>query len=184
MLDSPPDSWEPHSKLAKVPGANLTLQRSDEGVWSCPNKYITALINNGLISLMEVEAAEEAAVAKEWNHVDFAREIVVGAIVSCSRSRVRAQGSVTDGRVHRHGAVAVYLARVPGVALRRQHADEQRTSLWLAHVIVAVALDDEAVVEQEARVALRAVAVENLRAAVERLHGDDEEGAFGAAGCG
>ena len=65
MLDSPPDSWEPNSKLAKVPGANLTLHRSDKGIWSCPNKYVTALINNGLISLTEVEATEEAAVAKE-----------------------------------------------------------------------------------------------------------------------
>ena len=54
MLESPQPSWWPHSHKESVPDRKFCLQRSAEGAWSVGprgNKYIAALIADGLISL-------------------------------------------------------------------------------------------------------------------------------------
>ena len=54
MLESPLPSWRPHSHKDSVPNRQFYLQRSAEGAWSVVprgNKYIAALIADGLISL-------------------------------------------------------------------------------------------------------------------------------------
>ena len=54
MLESPQPSWWPHSHKDSVPDRKFSLQRSAEGAWSVGtrgNKYIAALIADGLISL-------------------------------------------------------------------------------------------------------------------------------------
>ena len=54
MLESPLPSWRPHSHKGSVPNRQFYLQRSAEGAWSVVprgNKYIAALIADGLISL-------------------------------------------------------------------------------------------------------------------------------------
>ena len=54
MLESPLPSWRPHSHKDSVPDHKFRLQRSAEGAWSVGqqgNKYIAALIADGLISL-------------------------------------------------------------------------------------------------------------------------------------
>jgi hypothetical protein len=65
MLEAPQHSWLPHSLKDSVPGRMFRLQRSAEGAWSVGsrgNKYITALIDAGLISLAEkVQAAAAPA---------------------------------------------------------------------------------------------------------------------------
>ena len=40
MLDSPPHSWKPHSKLAKVPGANLTLHAATKATGRAPTSTL------------------------------------------------------------------------------------------------------------------------------------------------
>ena len=54
MLEAPQPSWRPHSHKDSVPSVMFRLQRSAEGAWSVGpqgNKYIAALIADGLISL-------------------------------------------------------------------------------------------------------------------------------------
>ena len=54
MLEAPQPSWKPHSQKDSVPSGMFRLRRSAEGAWSVGpkgNKYIAALIANGLISL-------------------------------------------------------------------------------------------------------------------------------------
>ena len=67
MLESPPDSWQPHRKKDSVPSGMFRLQRSAEGAWSVGprgNKYIAALIAAGLISLSEKVPAAAATSAE------------------------------------------------------------------------------------------------------------------------
>ena len=65
-LESPQDSWKPHSQKDSVPSGMFRLQRSAEGAWSVSsqgNKYIAALIAAGLISLSEKVPAAAAPAA-------------------------------------------------------------------------------------------------------------------------
>ena len=67
MLESPQPSWWPHSHKDSVPDRKFRLQRSAEGAWSVGqqgNKYIAALIADGLISLSEKVPAAAAPSAE------------------------------------------------------------------------------------------------------------------------
>ena len=73
---------------------------------------------------------------------------------------------------------ALCLVPVPGVAAGRRQAQHQaQLIVRLPRVVVGVVLHGEAVVEQEARVALLAVAVKDLLPRHQRLQRHDQKGA-------